>query len=132
MSLEENARKYMENYFKEQEERQNKVSSQEYIDWVYNFISANKHADNESTLYTYEGIDKDNGEILGAFLNFVEDKAKEQRVLVVPDDDCDFDNEEVNIKIRDKFFKIFRMYGQGSWTSIGLLDKEPECAYVKL
>ena len=130
--FEESARKYMEEYFRRIEKIREKVSSKEYIDWVYNYVSANKHADDESATYTYEGIDAENGQALSAFLNYVEELAKEQRVLVVPDDECDFGSEQVVVKIKDKYFEIFRMYGQGSWTSVGLLDKEPNYAFVKI
>lgn len=130
--FEESARKYIEEYFGRIEKTKEKVSSKEYIDWVYNYVSANKRANDESATYTYEGIDAENGQVLSAFLDYVEELAKEQRVLVVPDDECDFGSEQVVVKIKDKYFEIFRMYGQGSWTSIGLLDKEPDYAFVKI
>ena len=120
--FEESARKYMEEYFGRIEKTKEKVSSKEYVDWVYDYVSASKHANDESATYTYEGIDSENGQEL----------AKQQRVLVVPDDECDFGSEQVVVKIKDKYFEIFRMYGQGSWTSVGLLDKEPNYAFVKI
>lgn len=126
------AREYMEEYFARIEERKQKVSSKEYINWVYNFVSTNKHADDESALYTYKGIDAENGQILGAFLDYIKELAAQQRVLIISDKECGFDNEKVTIKIRDKYFEVFRMYGQGSWTSVGLLENEPDYAYVKL
>lgn len=128
----ESARRYMENYFAKIEKRRQTVSSKEYIDWIYEYVSANKHADDEGALYVYKDIDAENGQILGVFLDFVKELAVQQRVLVISDDKCEFENEEVTIKIKDKYFEIFRMYGQGSWTSINLLDYEPDYAYVKL
>lgn len=130
--FEDSARKYMEEYFGRIEKTKEKVSSKEYINWLYEYVSANKHANDESATYTYEGIDAENGQVLSAFLDYVEELAKEQRVLVVPDDECDFGSEQVVVKIRDKYFEIFRMYGQGSWTSIGLLNEEPNHAFVKI
>ena len=47
--FEESARKYMEEYFGRIEKNREKVSSKEYIDWVYNYVSANKHADDDCT-----------------------------------------------------------------------------------
>lgn len=91
--FEESARKYMEEYFGRIEKTKEKVSSKEYIDWVYEYVSANKHANDESATYTYEGIDAENGQVLSAFLDYVEELAKEQRVLVIPDDECDFGSE---------------------------------------
>ena len=128
----ESARKYMEEYFGRIEKNKEKVSSKEYIDWIYDYVSSNKHADDESALYTYEGIDAENGQLLSAFLDYVEELAKQQRVLVTPDDECEFDSERVTVKINDKYFEIFRMYGQGTWTSVNLLDEEPEYAFVKI
>ena len=128
----ESARKYMEEYFGRIEKNKEKVSSKEYIDWIYDYVSSNKHADDEGALYTYEGVNAENGQLLSAFLDYVEELSKQQRVLVTSDDDCEFDSEQVTVKIKDKFFEIFRMYGQGSWTYIGLLDKEPDYAFVKI
>lgn len=130
--FEESARKYMEEYFRRIEKNKEKVSSKEYIDWVYDYVTANKHVDDEGALYIHQGIDAENGQILGAFLDYVEELAIQQRVLVVPDDECEFDSEQVVVKIKDKYFEIFRMYGQSSWTSIGLMDKEPDHAFVKI
>ncbi len=126
----ESAREYMDNYFKKIEQTRKRVSSKEYISWIYDYISVNKQADDEGALYSYQGIDAENGQVLGAFLNYVKELAKEQRVLMGYDDDCEVDNEEVAVKIKDKYFRIFRMYGQGSWTSISLLSKKPDYAYV--
>ena len=53
----ESARKYMEEYFGRIEKNKEKVSSKEYIDWIYDYVSSNKHADDEGALYTYEGVD---------------------------------------------------------------------------
>lgn len=128
----ESARKYMEEYFGRIEKNREKVSSKEYIDWVYSYVSVNKHADDEGAAYIYEGIDAENGQVLGAFLDYVKELASQQRVLVTPADDCHFGSEQVTVKIKDKYFEIFRMYGQGSWTSIGLLDEEPDYAFVKI
>ena len=131
-SIEESARKYMEERLRRIWKNKNKVSSKEYIDWVYDYVSVNKHADDEDAIYVYEGIDAEYGQILGSFLDYVKELAIQQRVLVIPADYCEFDSEQITIKIKDKYFEIFRMYGQGSWTSIGLLDKEPDYAFVKI
>lgn len=126
------SREYMEECFAQIEKSRKKVSSKEYIDWLYKYISAHNHVDNESALYSYKGIDAENGQILGSFLDYVKEIAIQQRILVVQDDECEFKNEKVSIKIYDIYIEIFRMYGQGSWTSLNLLDKEPDYAYVKL
>ena len=58
----ESARKYMEEYFGRIEKNREKVSSKEYIDWGYSYVSVNKHADDEGAAYIYEGIDAENGQ----------------------------------------------------------------------
>lgn len=124
--------KWIEEYFGEIEKRKQKASSREYIDWLYDYVSTNKNANDESALYTYKDIDAENGQILGAFLDYIKELATKQRVLVIPDEECEFDSEQVVVKIKDKYFEIFRMFGQGAWTSVSLLENEPDYAYVKL
>ena len=128
----ESSRKYMEEYFAQIGKLRQKVSSKEYIDWLYKYISVNNHVDNESALYIYKGIDAENGQIVGSFLDYVKEIAIQQRVLAIWDDECEFENEKFFIKIKDVYIEIFRMYGQGSWIALNLLDKEQDYAYVKL
>ena len=130
--FQESAKKCVEEYFDKIEKRKQKVSSKEYINWLYDYVSTNKNADDESALYTYKGIDAEYGQILSAFLDYVKELASKQRVLVVPDEECKFDSEQVVVKIKDRYFEIFRMFGQGSWTSVSLLENEPDYAFVKL
>ena len=119
-------------YMKVYKEKKPIVSSKEYINWLYDYVTTNKRIDDDSAIYVYEGIDSNNGLILSTFLDYVEELAKEQRVLVVSDDECQFGNEEVVVKIKDRYFKCFRMYGQGVWTCVSLLTEEPNHAYVRL
>lgn len=122
----------MEEYFAKIEEHREKVSSKEYIAWIYEYVSANNHVDNESALYFYEGIDAENGQLLSAFINYVKEIAIQQRVLIISDDKCGFENEQLVINVKDKYFEVFRMYDQGEWASVKLLNKEPDYTYVRL
>lgn len=130
--FEEKARKYIEEHFRELEKRRNQVSSNEYIDWLYNYLSVNKSVDDESALYQYEGIDKEYGSLVSYFLSYVKELAKKQRVMIASDEECEFYNQEVVVKIKDKYFKIFQIHGQGAWTCISPLENEPDYAFVKL
>lgn len=130
--FEEKIRKHMQEHFRELEERISKVSSDEYIDWLYDYLSINKSVDDESALYKYEGIDKEYGSLVSYFFGYVKELAKKQRVMIANDEECEFYNEEVVVKIKDKYFNIFQMHGQGASTFIYLLDNEPEYAFVKL
>lgn len=130
--FEEKIRKHMQEHFRELEERISKVSSDEYIDWLYDYLSINKSVDDESALYKYEGIDKEYGSLVSYFFGYVKELAKKQRVMIANDEECEFYNEEVVVKIKDKYFNIFQMHGQGAWTCISLLENEPDYAFVKL
>ena len=128
----ETIRKQAEEYWMKIDEKKKLVSSKEYIDWLYNYVSTNKNIDDESALYVYQGIDAQYGQIVGTFLDYVEELAESQKVLISSDEDCNFPNEKVIVKIKDKYFELFRMYGQGSLTSVTLLDKEPTYNFVRL
>lgn len=130
--FEEKARKYMEEHFRELEKRRNKVSSNEYVDWLYNYLSINKSVDDESALYTYEGTDKEYGSLVSYFFGYVKELTTKQRVMIAHDEECEFYNEEIVVKIKDKYFNICQMYGQGAWICISLLENEPDYAFVKL
>ena len=65
-------------------------------------------------------------------MDYVEELAESQKVPISSDEECDFPNEKVIVKIKDKYFELFRMYGQGSLTSVTLLNEEPTYNFVKL
>ena len=123
---------FIGNWFKESEKRRQKAASQEYIDWLYNYVSTNKQLDDEDALYSKDPDIAENGALLSYFFAHVKEIAIQQDVSVTSDDACMFYNEEVNIKIHDKYFNLFMMCGQGARTFIALLDEEPDGAYVKL
>lgn len=116
---------YAERYNAVIESERKKVSSREYINWVYEYVSANKLADDESALYIYHGVDAEFGKSLGYFMSYVEDLARRQGLFVAYDDESYFDTKYVFIKIKDKYFKISTTWGQGSLTEVELLDTEP-------
>lgn len=122
----------MEEYFAKMEDQEKKVSSKEYIKWLYDYVSINKHVDSELANFFYIGTDAENGQLLSTFLNYVKELTAQQRVLVVSDEEYGFGSEKIVVKIMDKYFEIFRVFGQGSWTSVDLLDKEPDYAYVRI
>lgn len=115
-----------------EKEMRQKISSAEYIDWLYNYVSSNRFADDEGALYTYHGIDSENGQILSWFVSYLKELARSQGVPVIIEEDSPFVEEAVIVKIRDKFFRALTMYGQGSWSAVGLLNEEPESGYVVL
>lgn len=128
----ETIRKQAEEYWAKIEENKKLVSSKEYIDWLYDYVSKNKNIDDESALYVYQGIDAQYGQIIGVFLNYVEELAESQKIPISSDENAGFPNEKVIARIKDKYFELFRIYGQGSLTSVNLLNEEPISSFVKL
>ena len=108
------------------------VTSQEYIDWLYNYVSTRKYLTDEDALYS-EDIDvSENGQKLSSFFDHIAECAQQQDVQVNSDVDSRFPSESVIVKIYDKYFELFTIYGQGAITGITLLEEEPSGAYVKL
>lgn len=128
----EYAQKWAQEYKAKRDKLKRKVSSDEYINWLYDYVIINKSVNDESALYTYIGIDAENGSCLGSFLDYTKELAKEQNIPIGEDEECYFPNELVTIKIKDSYFEVFRMFGQGSWTSVSLLEKAPMNDFVEL
>jgi hypothetical protein len=123
--------KYLQKDNKKQEERYRRASSKEYIDWLYGAVSKNGILYNEC-LFPYQMEDPQNGNLLTYFIDYIEQLADTQGVSVTTDTDCPFDNENVTVKIKDRYFSLFRMHELGLSTTIKLLDKEPDHAYIIL
>ena len=51
-------------------------------------------------------------------------------ILVLQDEDKT--EEQAFVKIKDKYFEVYRIFGQGLWTFVSLLEKEPDYAFVKI
>lgn len=123
---------FIDKWFEESEKRRQRAASQEYIDWLYNYVSTNKLLDDEDALYSKDAEVAENGALLSYFFGYIKELAEHQDVPVTSDDDSMFYNEEVNIKIHDKYFNLYMMCGQGARTFIALLEEEPNGTYVKL
>ena len=110
-----------------------RASSVEYIDWLYNYLLINEFIDDEVSLYECNDADVKNGDILTNFFDYVLEIAEKQGVHVAQDAEYAFDNEqEVFVKIKDRYFKASRVFGQGSVTSVSLLNEKPDYVYVEL
>ena len=130
----ESIRSFVQEQAAKRQKMRDKVSSKEYIHWVYDYVTTNKRADDEGALYVYKGIDSEYGQLLSWFMEYVKELAQEQgaQTAVTTDSTCMFGNEQVVIKIRDRCFSVFTMYGQGSWTNISLLGQEHSGPYVQI
>ena len=107
------------------------VKSKEYIEWLYNFVSQKGSIDDELVSYQCEGIDKEYGSLISTFFYIMIEKANEENIKIYTEDECAFPNQIIYIQMKDKYFKLLTMHGQGSWTKIALLDKEPQKEYIK-
>lgn len=131
--MESNFKSFIDNYFKEIEDKRKNVSSKSYIEWLYNFCDGIniKGFSDDDFLYKEKCIDRQNSLLLSSFLDYVEDLAIQQRVLNFPNPKHEFETHNYVILIKDKFYEITNMCGQGSITFIELVEK-PNFCYVKI
>lgn len=96
------------------------TSSQEYIEWLYNYVafSPDKEFDDESVLYEKQTEDTKKAALLSYFLTHVTNLAEKQNIENQPDEDNEFEEFNYDIKIFDKYFNISNMVGQGAITFI--------------
>ena len=108
-------------------EKYNIVRSEEYLNWLNNFISTlpTKSFSDEDFLYDdkIEQYDKNNSQLVSYIDNYVATLAKEQRVFPRSDGTNDF---VLYFKLRNNFYSIYTIVGQGATTFIKMLDEEPE------
>lgn len=118
-------------FMKQEEKRKAKrklVSSREYIDWVYNNLSSQNGEGFSDEDFAYsDDPNKDKGVLLSQFLDYIHTLAVEQRVLNVPDKENGFETLNYVINIKDKYFAISMMCGQGSITFISEVQKPNHC-----
>lgn len=111
------------------------VSSQEYRDWIYDYIEKEGCIDSESLLYSKIDKDREYGKMLGVFLMYIND--------MVAESDCeniatgeDFEVEKYIFKIKDNYYDIVLLIGQGSLISINKIDPKLSClnqnSYIEL
>jgi len=129
--IQESLNKWIQTRLETQKYRRHHVSSAEYISWLYHYVTLHNRADDESALYRCQGKDSINGQLLSDFFDYVKELSAQQGTHPVKDPFCTFENEELAFRIKDKFFTIYRMFGQGSWTSVSLCLKDP-LFYVQL
>ena len=133
-ATEEQVQKMTEYFNKIEEEKKrfdDKVRTKEYQDWLCNYLKKNKSIDDEEALYFKNQTDKENGGILSYFLHWIDEIAKEQRVMNVPDEDNIFEAYRYVVRMNDIYFEISLMIGQGALTFCVLCD-EPKHAIVNL
>ena len=108
------------------------VESEQYLNWIYTYIRDVESVDSDSASYIKNELDRKNALLISKFMDYVEELSEQQRVLIFTNNECSFSNEDVAVKIKDKFFDLFRMYGQGTYTCVSLLPEEPKYCYVRM
>lgn len=100
------------------------VKSDKYKEWIYNyFINGGKHIDSESILYSDDETNKEMGKHLSIFMMYISDLIEETDLLNLANHD-EYESESYNFKIKDKYFNICLIFGQGSLISINELKDE--------
>jgi hypothetical protein len=101
------------------------IKSQEYIDWLYNYLNENKYLNSENLLYDDDKTNSKNGELLFLFLQYINDLIDETDLpnLANPDE---YESERYIIKIKDKYYDLCVIFGQGSIMFINELKEQPE------
>ena len=101
------------------------VKSTEYIDWLYDALARrNGFLNGELILYANDEKDAQNGALLSVFLMYVGDLISETDIENIADPaQCEV--EKYLIQIKDKYFDICDLYGQGSVIFISELKEKP-------
>jgi len=125
------AYQYFQNYLKEQQEKYNIVSSQDYIDWIDDFMArlGITGFSDDDYLYKKDSLsqrDYNYASLLSWFKGYVQELAETQGVKGYEDHECGFENINYYILINDKCYLISTCWGQGSFTHIELLSSLPE------
>lgn len=124
--------KYISNYIKEIEEKRKIVSSDTYLTWLDKFIEENNTFCDDSWLYNQEEISKEsynNVILLSHFFSYVQELANKQNILTTSEEG---DDETFYLKLKNKYYSISTIYGQGAFTNISKIDKIDGLEIVKI
>ena len=108
---------------KEQEALKLVVSGKEYLNWVYDTVSANGSVETEYPEDKYNGIEEENRRLLHTFFNYLTDLAHEQGVFTSEDAELPTAPEERAFKFKDKYFMASRLFDEPIRVCISLLDE---------
>lgn len=119
-----------ENWFERQDRILKIVSTKDYWDWLIDFVNKNGAFSDDDFHYNQE-IGEKNKEYcsyLSYFFDYISSLSKEQNVFPNPDEEDIF----YFFKLNNCYYHIGTIVGQGAYTSIYKLEKEPPIAYVIL
>ena len=118
--------KIIDRYMSIAEEIEKKVRSKEYKDWLYMTLLNKKSICDDTDCDDI--IDVENAELLGSFHYYLESLAEKYDAAHhwVNNDSYLF------FRIRDRYFRICTIYGQGSMTWVEALSDKPPYKFVDL
>lgn len=98
-------------YQKEYQEKIDYVTSDEYLKWLYLFISEHKAVADDSFLYKEENLERKNSMLVSYLQSYLSEKYESTYY----DEDG---YEHWIFKLKDKYFDIYTIVGQGACTYI--------------
>lgn len=121
---------YFRKYIEEMERKEAIVKSEEYINWLCDFINIHKYFSDETWLYKREEIseeDYSNVELISTFFYYIGELADKQFILEESEDGYDT---TYYFKVKNKFYEITTIVGQGAITSIKEIEYSSEHLYI--
>ena len=122
-----------EKQIEEREAKINFTGSKEYLDWLYDFVKADRIYDDETALYEMEdGIDKENLLKISYLQTLVDKKAQEQGVENILDEDNEFQILNYIFRYKDRLYQIDTMTGQGAITFVCITENKENKKIVEM
>lgn len=110
---------FFSKYLVEQEEKMKKVSSPQYINWLYKYISKNQFLSDEMLLYDEENENRENSLLLSYLHSYISRLRKNTY----------YDEEgweHFVFRIRDRYFDLYSIQGQGTITYVEECEKDQD------
>lgn len=98
-------------YYKEHKEKIDYVTSNEYLKWLYLFVSEYKVISDDKFLYKKEDLNRKNSILLSFLQSYLSEKYESTY----------YDEEGIEhfiFKIKDKYFDLYTIVGQGACTYV--------------
>lgn len=117
-------------YFEEIERKDNIVKSQEYLNWLCNFVDIHKYFCDETWLYKQDEISEEDYhkvELISTFFHYISQLADEQFILEESEDGYDT---SYYFKAKKNYYEITTIVGQGAITSIHKIEYDESKDYV--
>lgn len=100
------------------------VKSKDYIEWLYEYLKENKNLNSENILYEENKKNAEYGGLLFLFLLYINDLIDETDLENLADYN-EYEAEKYNLKIKDKYYELCVITGQGSILFISELSDLP-------